>query len=141
MLSTSVERVVTKAYSYVDNSMQPRDAVISTWTAPAQFYLGKNDYWLAFNVVGTGMESFTIKDGSRDVYSNSIVLKDTEMLENVTQNHERGWIITDNIAWYKLSPQSREFIENETKKELHDASIRVYMWDHSNTSVNRTSLT
>jgi hypothetical protein len=130
-----------KAYSYVGNSMQPGDIVISTWTAPAQFYLGKNDYWLAFNVDGTGMESFTVKNGSRDVYSNSVVLTNTEMLENVTQIHERGWIVTDTVAWYKLSQQSRDFIENETKKELHDVSVRVYMWDHDNTSVNQTALT
>lgn len=128
-----------KAYSYVSSNMQPEDVVISTWTAPAQFYIGKNDYWLAFNVVGTGMESFTLNNESRDVYSNSIVLKNIEMLENVTEIHERGWIVTDTLAWYKISPQSRNFIEAETKKELHDATVRVYMWDHSNNTQNQTS--
>ncbi|WP_135388998.1 glycosyltransferase family 39 protein [Methanolobus halotolerans] len=122
------------AYSYVNSHMQPEDVIVSTWTAPAQFYLGKNDYWLTFNVDGTGFESFTIKNGSRDKYANSIVLKNTGMLENVTQNHTRGWIVTDNLAWHKLSPQSKDFIETGTQQELEYSNIRVYMWDNTNTS-------
>lgn len=128
-----------KAYSYVSNNMQPEDVIISTWTAPAQFYLGKNDYWLSFNVIGTGTGSFTVNNGSRDVYSNSIVIKDTKMLENITLSHKRGWIVTDTLAWYKISPQSRDFIEAETRQELQDPTVRVYMWDYTNTSDN-TSL-
>ncbi|MCQ6961811.1 ArnT family glycosyltransferase [Methanolobus chelungpuianus] len=124
-----------KAYSYVDSNMQPGDVVVSAWTAPAQFYLGKNDYWLAFNVMGTGMEPFTVENATRDKYSNSIVIKDTEMLKNVTCQHERGWIVTDTLAWHKISPQSRDFIESNTTRQLQDPTIRVYMWDHTNESV------
>jgi 4-amino-4-deoxy-L-arabinose transferase-like glycosyltransferase len=127
-----------KAYSYVDSNMQPGDVVVSAWTAPAQFYLGKNDYWLAFNVMGTGMEPFTVENATRDKYSNSIVIKDTKMLENVTCEHERGWIVTDTVAWYKISPQSRDFIESNTTKQLQDSTIRVYMWDYTNASACST---
>jgi hypothetical protein len=123
-----------KAYSYVDNNMMPGDVVVSTWTAPAQFYLGKNDYWLGFNVVGTGMGSFTVKNGTRDVYSNSSVIKDTSMLRNVTLDHERGWIVTDALGWRKISPQTRDYIDAETKLELRDSTIRVYLWDNTNRS-------
>jgi len=123
------------AYSYVNSNMQSEDVVVSSWTAPAQFYLGKNDYWLAFNVMGTGMESFTVENATRDIYSNSMVIKDTNMLENITCEHERGWIVIDTLAWNKISSQSRDFIETNTSKKLHDPTIRVYMWDHTNASV------
>jgi hypothetical protein len=119
-----------KAYSYVKGNMQPDDVIISAWTPPSQFYLGKSDYWLAFNVVGTGTDSFIISNSSLEVYTNATVIKDVNTLTNVTK-YGRGWIVMDNIAWYKLNPEIRGYIENNTDKKLQDTTIGVYMWNSS----------
>jgi hypothetical protein len=119
-----------KAYSYVKGNMQPDDVIISAWTPPSQFYLGKSDYWLAFNVVGTGTDSFIISNSSLEVYTNATVIKDVNTLTYVTK-YGRGWIVMDNIAWYKLNPEIRGYIENNTDKKLQDTTIGVYMWNSS----------
>lgn len=126
-----------KAYSYVKDSMQPDDVIVSAWTPPTLFYLGKSDFWLAFDVVGTGMDSFMLSNSSREVYTNAIAIKDVNALENITQAYGRGWIIVDNLAWYKLNPEMKGFIESNTDKKLHDATIRVYMWNNSMNGSNQ----
>lgn len=121
-----------EAYLFVENNWSDNDVIISTWTAPAKFYLGKNDYWLAFNVIGTGMESFMIKGTSQDVYTNSTAIKDVQMLENVTRSHEKGWIVVDNTAWYKLSEATQNYIETNIEKRMTTKSVRVYSWNNKN---------
>lgn len=120
-----------KAYGFVKDNMEPDDAILSTWTPPSLFYLGKSDYWLAFNVVGTGEDSFVTGDSSHEVYTNAVVIRDVGALKNATQKHGRGWIVTDNLAWVKLNPGMREYIEKNTDKKLQDPTIRVYMWNGS----------
>ncbi len=126
-----------KGYSYVKDNMQPDDVIISAWTPPSQFYLGKSDYWLAFNVDGTGADSFIISNSSLEVYTNATVIKDAKTLTNVTK-YGRGWIVVDNLAWYKLNPEIREYIESNTDKKLQDTTIGVYMWNSSASSGNFT---
>jgi hypothetical protein len=117
-----------KGYNYVKDNMQPDDVIVSAWTPPSQFYLGKSDYWLAFNVVGTGTDSFIISNSSLEVYTNATVIKDAKTLINITK-YGRGWIVVDNLAWYKLNPEIRGYIENNTDKKLQDTTIGVYMWN------------
>jgi len=119
-----------EAYLFVENNWSENDVIISAWTAPAKFYLGKNDYWLAFNVIGTGMEPFMIKGTSQDVYTNSTAIKDVQMLENVTRSHEKGWIVVDNTAWYKLSKETRNYIETNIEIKMTTTSVRVYSWNN-----------
>ena len=117
------------AYMYVKGNMQPDDVIVSAWTPPSQFYLGKSDYWLAFNVVGTGIDAFVVGNTSREIYTNATVIQNVGMLENVTEKHERGWIVVDNLAWHKLPPEIRDYIEIETEQRLYDTTMRVYMWN------------
>ncbi len=117
-----------KAYTYVRENMQPGDTIVSAWTPPARFYLGKSDYWLAFDIVGTGVDSFMVSNTSREIYTNATAIKNIEMLMNVRKEYERGWIVVDNLAWYKLHPEIRGYIESNTEQKLYDKNIRVYLW-------------
>lgn len=121
------------AYIYVKDNMQQDDVIVSAWTPPAQFYLGKSDYWLAFNVVGTGEESFLMKNSSRDVYTNATALSDVGALKRVVDEHPGGWVIVDGVAWYKLRPGMRDFIRNNlTIYKVSDKidAVEVYGWHH-----------
>jgi len=121
------------AYMYVKDNMRQDDLIISAWTPPAQFYLGKSDYWLAFNVVGTGEESFLMKNSSRDVYTNATAVSDVGALKIVVDEHSRGWLIVDGVAWYKLRPGIRDFIRNNlTIYKVSDKidAVEVYGWNH-----------
>ncbi len=117
-----------KAYTYVKENMQPGDTIVSAWTPPARFYVGKSDYWLAFDLVGTGIDSFMVSNTSREIYTNATAIKNIEMLENVRKKYESGWIVVDNLAWYKLHPEVRDYIESNTEQKLYDKNIRVYLW-------------
>ncbi|MCK5614507.1 glycosyltransferase family 39 protein [Candidatus Pacearchaeota archaeon] len=121
-------------YMYVKGAMQPSDVIVSAWTPPSQFYLGKSDYWLAINVVGTGIDGFIISNTSRDIYTNATVIRNIVGLKNVMKNNTVGWIIIDNIGLYKLNPEISNYIDSETLKVFDINTIRVYMWNNTKIS-------
>ena len=121
-----------KAYSFVKEDMQPNDVIVSAWTPPALFYLGKSDYWLGFNVVGTGMDKFLVNNSSREVYTNATAIADVETFREVVDEHDRGWVVVDSLGWYKLRPSIKDFISGNltcymTTNDTRDA-IKVYGW-------------
>lgn len=119
------------AYTYVKDNMLQDDVIISAWTPPAQFYLGKSDYWLAFNVVGTGEESFLMENSSRDVYTNATAISDVKALMKVVDENPRGWVVVDGVAWYKLRPSMKDFIKNNLTFYIMSSNkdvVEVYGW-------------
>ena len=122
-----------KAYSFVKEDMQPNDAIVSAWTPPAQFYLGKSDYWLAFNVIGKGPETFLMENSTRDVYTNATAIFDVATLRNVVEQNERGWVVVDSLGWHKLRLSVKDFISGNltcymATNDKRDA-IKVYGWE------------
>jgi len=125
------------AYGYVKDNMQQNDVIVSAWTPPSQFYLGKSDYWLAFNVIGTGPEPFLMENSTRDIYTNATAIFDVATLKEVVEQNERGWVVVDQVGWYKLEPSMREFIgENLTTYISSDKrdGINVYGWKNETTN-------
>lgn len=125
------------AYAYVKDNMQPNDVIVSAWTPPSQFYLEKSDYWLAFNVIGKGPETFLMKNSTRDVYTNATAIFDVATLKEVVEQNERGWVVVDRTGWYKLGPSMREFIgENLTtyKDSGEMNTVNVYGWNNETTT-------
>lgn len=119
------------AYRHVRDNMQPDDAIVSAWTPPAQFYLGKSDYWLAFNVVGTGMEEFLVNNSSREIYTNAAAITDVETFRKVVDKHDSGWVVVDGVAWYKLRPSIRDFIGSNLTLYVATGKrdvVKVYRW-------------
>lgn len=119
------------AYMYVNENMQPDDVIVSAWTAPSQFYLGKSDYWLAFNVVGKGPESFLMENSTREIYTNATAIFDVDALKEVVEQNERGWIVVDNLGWYKLKPSMREFIGENLTTYMNSGernAVNVHGW-------------
>ena len=122
------------AYRHVRDNMEPDDAIVSAWAPPAQFYLGKSDYWLAFNVVGTGMEEFLVNNSSREIYTNATAITDVETFRKVVDEYDRGWVVVDGTAWYKLRPSIRDFIGSNLTLYVTTGKrdvIKVYRWTHS----------
>ena len=122
-----------EAYLYVKDNMRHDDVIVSAWTPPAWFYVGKSDYWLAFNVVGTGEESFLMENSSSEVYTNATAISNVGELKKVVDEHSAGWVIVDGVAWYKLRPGMRDFIKNNLtiyKKSDRIDAVEVYGWNH-----------
>jgi hypothetical protein len=123
------------AYRYVKEDMRPSDTIVSAWTPPTLFYLGKSDYWLAFNVIGTGAGTFLVENSSRDVYTNATAITDVEAFGKVVEAHDRGWLVVDATAWYKLKPGMREFISSNLTcyvRAYDSDTVEVYGWGHEN---------
>ncbi len=121
------------AYMYVNENMQADDVIVSAWTAPSQFYLGKSDYWLAFNVVGKGPESFLMGNSTRDIYTNATAIFDVDGLKEVVEQNERGWIVVDRLGWYKLRPSMRQFIAENLTTYVNSGqrnAVNVYGWEN-----------
>ena len=119
------------AYMYVKEDMRPSDAIVSAWTPPTLFYLGKSDYWLAFNVIGTGAGTFLVENSSRDIYTNATAITDVEAFGKVVEEHDRGWLVVDATAWYKLKPGMRDFISGNLTcyvRAYDSDTVEVYGW-------------
>ncbi len=119
-----------KAYSYVKENMQSSDVIIDTWPAVSLFYMGKSDYWLAFEAdgIGLGINRFLANNGSNEIYANASVIKNVDTLKEVVAEHNRGWIVIDNTAWIRISSDTKEYIRQEMRIELSDRNIKVYSW-------------
>lgn len=119
------------AYIYVKNNMNPEDVIVSAWTPPAQFYIQKSDYWLGFNVVGTGMENFLVNNSNRDIYTNATAITDVEAFKEVVESHNGGWVVVDGAAWNKLRPSVRDYINNNLTYHMaagRKGMVKVYGW-------------
>jgi|LGVE01.1.fsa_nt_gb 4-amino-4-deoxy-L-arabinose transferase-like glycosyltransferase len=119
------------AYSYVADNMQPDDAIVSAWTPPTQFYLGKSDYWLAFNMVGKGMENSLVRGTMRERYTNATAITDVVTFKEVVGVYDRGWVIVDATGWYKLRPSIREYIAGNLTCYVaanNNDVVEVYGW-------------
>lgn len=121
-----------KAYCYVKENMQSNDVIIDSWPTVALFYMGKSDYWLAFEVdgIGLGIDRYLVNNGSNEMYANAMAIKNVDMLKEVVGNHDRGWIVLDNTAWIRISPGIKKYIKDEMQycTEASDETIRVYSW-------------
>lgn len=121
-----------KAYCYVKENMQSNDVIIDSWPAVALFYMGKSDYWLAFEVggIGLGIDRYLVNNGSNEMYANAVVIKNVDMLKEVVGNHDRGWVVLDNTAWIRISPNTKRYISEEMQPctAASDEMIRVYSW-------------
>lgn len=125
------------AYAYVKDNMQQNDVIVSAWTPPTQFYLGKSDYWLAFNVVGTGPEPFLMKNSTNEIYTNATAIFDVATLKEIVEQNERGWIVIDKVGWYKLGPGMREFIGENLTTYMDSGernTVNVYGWENETTT-------
>lgn len=119
-----------KAYAYVKDNMQSNDVVIDSWPAVSLFYMGKSDYWLAFEAygIGQGIDGMLVNNGSNEVYANALVIKNIDMLKEVVAKNKRGWIVLDNTAWILISSDIKEYLHYELQIEVSDGMIRVYSW-------------
>ncbi len=118
------------AYGYVRENMQNNDVLIDSRPAVSLFYMGRSDYWLAFeaNGVGLGIDNLLVNNGSNEIYANAVVIKNVDMLKEVVAKNDRGWIVLDNSAWILLSPDIKAYIIDELQGEVSDGRIRIYSW-------------
>ncbi len=119
-----------RAYSYVRENMQNNDVLIDSRPAVSLFYMGRSDYWLAFeaNGVGLGIDNLLVNNGSNEVYANAVVIKNVDMLKEVVAKNDRGWIVLDNSAWILISSDIKAYIIEELHDEASDGTIRIYSW-------------
>ncbi len=115
-----------KAYSFLEeNNAQ---IVIDSWPAVGKHFRGKSDYWIYFNI--TGVKKDLLIDDSHEIYANAVALRDKKELEEFLEQDEKVWLLMDNTAWIKLSPEQKNVIQNqmvEIKEFVNDKFwIKIY---------------
>lgn len=123
-----------KAYSYIKYNMHSSDVIIDTWPAVSLFYMGKSDYWLAFEAFGMGLgtDSLSMNNGSNEVYANASIINNVDVLKNVVAKFDRGWIVIDNTAWIHISSDIKKYISDHFQIETSDGNIIIYSWGINN---------
>lgn len=122
------------AYTYIKENMHGSDVIIDTWPAISLFYMGKSDYWLAFEAFGLGLgtDRLSRNNGSNEVYANASMINNVDMLKDVTAKSDRGWIVIDNTAWIRISLEIKEYITDHFQIERTDGNIVIYSWGINN---------
>jgi 4-amino-4-deoxy-L-arabinose transferase-like glycosyltransferase len=118
------------AYNYIKENMHSNDVIIDTWPAVSLFYMGKSDYWLAFEAFGMGLgtDSLSVNNGSNEIYANASVIYNVDQLKEVVAKFDRGWIVIDNTAWIRISSDIKKYINDQFQLEASDGNIMIYSW-------------
>ena len=117
-----------EAAAIVRTRFKEGDVVVAAWTPLAQFYLGRVDYWFAFDVAGLGIDYNIAKDTGREIYTGAEPLFSSADIEAVHREHPRGWVVIDDIVWEGMSQDGRDFLNNNLSR-LHGESFRsVLVW-------------
>ena len=111
------------AYEYVNENRESGDVIVAGWTAPGVYYADGVDYWLAHDLTGTGA-NWTTNGGER--YAGAEPVETTAELDDVMNEHDRGWIVVDEIA---LARQPTELqSELEAMPSYRSDSVYVFYW-------------
>jgi hypothetical protein len=118
------------AYNYIKENMHSNDVIIDTWPAVSLFYMGKSDYWLAFEAFGMGLgtDSLSVNNGSNEIYANASIINNIDVLKEVVAKFDRGWIVIDNTAWIRISSDIQKYINDQFQLEASDGNIMIYSW-------------
>lgn len=126
-----------QAYNFINENMSDGDIIIDTWPAVGNFYLDNPpDYWLAFDIAGLGQDYCVGEDKSRELYTNTLCIKNLDILISITEENQSGWLVIDGLALFRLPPSTTEFIEHnltyheEGSSRSRAGEIKVYGWAH-----------
>lgn len=126
-----------QAYNFINKNMSDNDIIIDTWPAVGSFYLRRApDYWLAFDIAGLRRDYCVGEDKSQELYTNTLCIKNLEMLKNVTEEKLSGWLVVDGLAQSRLPPSTMKFIEQnmsyyeQGSRTSRTGEVRVYGWAH-----------
>lgn len=127
-----------QAYNFVNENLRDDDIIIDTWPAVGKFYLRRvPDYWLAFDITGLRQDYYAGEDKSREIYTNTLCIKDLDMLKTIVEENQSGWLVIDGLALARLPRVYINFIEQnltyyeEGLSRSPDGQIMVYGWVHS----------
>ena len=124
-----------EAYNFINENMSDSDIIIDTWPAVGKFYLRRvPDYWLAFDVAGLRQDYCLGEDKSREIYTNTLCIKNLDMLKSVIEENQSGWLVIDGLARFRLPSSTTEFIEHnltyfeQGSSRSKAGEIKVYGW-------------
>jgi hypothetical protein len=112
-------------YQHVENNSQPGDLLVSGWTAPALHYYRAPDYWLRFDISGTG--SYPQTNQTTEHYTGAQVIYNQTKLEKIIQENSKGWIVLDTRAYNRQTPDTKELVDNQTLA-YEAKEIQVWKW-------------
>lgn len=123
------------AYTFVNQNIEEGEIVIDTWPALGTYYLKSYpDYWLSFDIAGTMVDYCVGEDKSRELYTNTLCIKNLEMLKNVMEENPSGWLVIDSLAISRLPYYIIEYIEDNMTYYEQGSSrnitgeVRIYGW-------------
>ena len=107
------------------------DVVVAAWTPLAHFYLGRVDYWFAFDVLGIGADENVNAETGREVYTGALPLKNRAELEAVHLRFPRGWVVLDRTVWTAMDPADRDFLDDALTRVRGEpfGKMMVWSWD------------
>ena len=115
-----------RAYNFINDHLNEGDNIIDTWPVLGSFYLASPpDFWLAFDITGTG-DVYCMGDTySHERYTNIYCIKNTGELEAAVNAMPGGWLVIDGLAAYRLPQSTIDFIEQNLTYYEEGSSARA----------------
>lgn len=122
-----------EAYEYVRPRVENDDVIMSTFSASANFYLGReNTIWFRQRHFDSKKLDYVSNEATGNRGQSAWTYE--EFLETV-KLHNRGWIVADGYLYNVMTdPRAREYIFRTMKYHFSastDGTVYVFSWDHS----------
>jgi 4-amino-4-deoxy-L-arabinose transferase-like glycosyltransferase len=118
------------AYEYVNDRAAEGDVIIVGWTAPALYYHGEVEYWMAHSLTNRRPASSWVISSGQERYSNATPVYNETQLRRVVCNGT-GWAVLDSISYRKMSSAERSVLSQAVRHESRSRNVRVYSWNES----------
>lgn len=117
------------ALTFVAQRLQPGDKVISVYPMPAAILLGGIDYYLVGSVAFD--ELYHTPKGVIERWAGGELVSKNDHLRKLFDQHDRVWIIVDEIEGRKMPGSMHELIKNSCRVVMEFFGGTVYLWDKS----------
>ena len=117
------------AYAYIAQNMRTGDKVMSVYPMPAAILLGGIDYYLVGSVAFD--ELYMTPSGIVERWAGGKVVTNNDQLRKLFDQHERLWIVIDQLESKKMSQSMIDLIKNSSRAVMEFFGGTVYLWDKS----------
>jgi hypothetical protein len=120
------------AYQYIQDNMLTDEVIISSMPQFNRIFLGTPGYWIQYSYADQG-ENMDRNNDNKEFYVGAHILHNLSELQALTSS-TTGYIVLDQMAKEKISPDIIEYIEHNTTqvfaKETNTYSkLWVYKFD------------
>lgn len=124
---TSISRRNNEIFEYIQEHLQPGDAVISPTPTFGPIFLGSIDYFL----MGTKYFDVPYWNEGRliDRWGGGVIVTNLDQMSRILEKHDRLWIHVDDVRHGRLNTEILEYIQTLGQPVFDTFGSSLRLWD------------